>query len=109
VRAIKIYLNLGVKSKGKNLLDRLIKYKGETLAFMKDFTIPSDNNIAGRDVCITQVKQKISGCFRSQRETKFLCRVRGYISTIKKHGGNVIEELYAAFRGSHLIFILDTN
>jgi hypothetical protein len=87
----------------------LIKYKEEMLAFMRDFTIPFDNNISERDVRITKVKQKISGCFRSQRGAKFLCRVRGYISTIKKYGCNVIEELYATFRGSHLISILDTS
>jgi len=85
--------------KGKNLLDRLRDYREETLGFMYNFDIPFDNNQAERDVRMMKLKQKISGCFRTDLGAKFFCRIRGFVSTIHKQGLNILDEILNALEG----------
>jgi len=87
------------QSKPKNLLDRFIGYKDDILRFIHDFDVPFENNQAERDVRMMKVQQKISGTFRSTQGADSFCRIRGYISSVKKNKLSVIDAIQDALGG----------
>jgi transposase len=87
------------RSKARNLLERLIQYEEDVLRFMDNSDVPFTNNLGERDIRMTKVQQKISGCFRSWEGAEIFCRVRGYLSTCRKQGVNSSLAMELVFDG----------
>ena len=66
------------RTRARNLLNRLIKYAQDTLRFAKESEVPFTNNNAEREIRMTKVHQKISGCFRSMKGAEMFCLIRSY-------------------------------
>jgi len=90
------------KTKARNLLDRFIEHKEKIMRFLTNLKVPFENNQAERDIRMMKLQQKISGTFRTTQGAEAFCRIRAYISTIRKTGLNVIEAILAALKGAPL-------
>jgi transposase len=77
----------------------LLAEQEAVLAFLHRLAVPFDNNQAERDVRMVKVQQKVSGSFRSQAGAVAFCRIRGYVSTLRKQGVHLLGALETTLRG----------
>lgn len=91
------------RTKGRNLVERLIKEQDAVLAFAFNKNVPFTNNLAERDIRPVKVKQKISNCFRTLTGADIYARIEGFVSTARKQNRNVYSELCATFEGENFI------
>jgi transposase len=93
------------KTKAGNLLNRFIEHKQKILRFLTDLKVPFENNQVERDIRMMKLQQKISGTFRTTQGAEAFCRIRAYISTVRKNDLPVLEGILAALKGAPLTIL----
>ncbi len=88
------------KPKPLKLLEAFIDRREQILCFVHNKEVPFDNNLAERDLRMVKLKQKISGCFRTPHGAEVFCRIRSYISTVRKQGHGVLGAIEKAIVGN---------
>lgn len=87
------------KSDAHNLWERLKKHESAVLRFAHDPNVAFTNNRAERDLRMAKVKQKVSGCFRSEVYAKAYCRISSYLQTMANKGINPLIAIQMALNG----------
>ena len=90
------------KSDAHNLLERLQKHEDAVLVFAKDPYVSFTNNRAERDLRMSKVKQKVSGCFRTEIYAHAYCRISSYLQTMANKGINPLIAIQMALAGENL-------
>ncbi len=88
------------RTKGRNLLERMKKYKAAVLRFASEEKVPFTNNQAERDIRPGKIKQKMNGGFRAASGTQSYCRINSFISSLRKQGRQVFQELLSVIQGN---------
>lgn len=87
------------KSDAHNLWERLQKYETAVLLFAKDAHVAFTNNRAERDLRMSKVKQKVSGCFRTIEYAEAYCRISSYLQTMTNQGYNPLVAIQMVLSG----------
>ncbi len=87
------------KSDAHNLWERLKKYEMSVLLFAIIPEVSFTNNRAERDLRMAKVKQKVSGCFRTERYAKAYCRISSYLQTMANKSYNPLIAIQMAMKG----------
>ena len=87
------------KSDAHNLWERLKKHESAVLLFAKLSDVSFTNNRAERDLRMSKVKQKVSGCFRTRHYAEAYCRISSYLQTMANKGYNPLVAIQLALSG----------
>ena len=87
------------KSDAHNLWERLKELEAAVLLFAKDPNVSFTNNRAERDLRMAKVKQKVSGCFRTELYAHAYCRISSYLQTMASKGYNPLVAIQMALAG----------
>ena len=88
------------KSDAHNLRERLKTYETEVLRFAQDPDVSFTNNRAERDLRMSKVKQKVSGCFRTGTYAHAWCRISSYLQSAAAQGYNPLVAIQIALAGN---------
>ena len=82
------------------LLIRLNQYRDNYTEWVRDFSVPTTNNISERSLRFIKCKDKISGQFQSERYAQFFAAIRTYIETCARNGINEFQAILRLTQGN---------
>jgi transposase len=82
------------------LATRLLNREDDNLRWTSDPAVPFDNNAAEREIRMSKLRIKVSGCMRSMSGAEAFCAIRSYVSTAAKHGIGKLDALTRAASGT---------
>jgi len=88
------------KSDAHNLWARFKAHEAAILLFAKEPHVAFTNNRAEQDLRMAKVKQKVSGCFRSEDYAHAYCRISSYLQTMANRGYNPLIAIQIALAGN---------
>jgi transposase len=92
------------KTKGRNLLDRLLEHQDGWLAFAFVQGVAFSNNQAERDIRCLKTKQKVATNFQTFKGAQHFARIQSFTSTLRKHSMNVFQNLINVFDRKSISF-----
>ena len=81
------------------LARRLVDRQHDYLRFTTDPHVPFDNNPAEREIRMTKLRQKVSGCLRTLTGAQQFAAIRSYLATAAKHGIHFFQALVTLAEG----------
>jgi len=72
----------------RRLLNRLRDYRENYFMWMKDFRLPTTNNLSERSLRFTKIHEKVSGQFESLAYARYFAQIRTYLETCARNGIN---------------------
>ena len=86
-------INSYFSQKENALLNRLQTYRANYTEWIRDFSVPTTNNLSERSLRFVKCKDKISGQFLSVAYAKHFAAIRTYIETCFRNGVNAFQAL----------------
>ena len=93
------------KGKIRCFLERFQDCKEDILRFATDWRVPYTNNAAEQAIRFARVKEKVSGCFRTEKGAEQFARVLSYISTAVRHGISSFDACLSLRNGTALALV----
>lgn len=82
------------------LIFRLEKYSQNYFEWVKDFSIPTTNNLSERSLRFVKTKDKVSGQFQSIEYASYFAAIRTYLETCARNGVNEFTALLRLTQGT---------
>lgn len=77
----------------KRIINRMKKYKDNYFEWLKDFSLPTTNNLSERALRCVKSHMKISGQFESEETASFYATIKSYIETCRRNNINEVDAL----------------
>ena len=93
------------RGKIRSLLDRFQDCKEDILRFATDWKVPYTNNAAEQAIRFARIKEKVSGCFRSEKGAEQFARVLSFIPTAVRHRISSFDACLSLHQGTALAMV----